>query len=232
MVRHPIMPYADRSPRASCCVLMLAAFAPMAALAADLAGEAAQLGADLPHGMVLYLKHCAGCHGRQAWGDGLRAIPALAGQRETYLIAQLAHFIDGSRPGSDLHAAAMHEALEPPDVKRAQALRDLSAWLSRAAPDNNPEHGSGEALAAGKRAYANACTGCHGTEGAGSEQPAVSALAGQHYSYLLAQLRSFSAGHLPHAAGLAAAIVGTGEQQQAVADYLSRLPPPRPPKAE
>ena len=203
----------------------------MAALAADLAGEAAKLGADVPHGMVLYLKHCAGCHGGQAGGDGLRVIPALAGQRESYLIAQLARFIDGSRPGSELHAAAMREALAPPDVNRAQALRDLGAWLSRAAPDNSAEHGSGQALAAAKRAYANACARCHGTDGAGSEQPAVAALAGQHYGYLLAQLRSFSAGRLPHAAGLAPAIVGTPEQQQAVADYLSRLPP-RPLKAE
>jgi cytochrome c553 len=233
MVRHPIMPYADRSPRASRFMLMLAALAPMAALAADLAGEAAQLSADVPHGMVLYLKHCAGCHGRQAGGDGARVIPALAGQRESYLIAQLARFIDGSRPGSELHGAAMHEALAPPDVNRAQALRDLGAWLSRAAPNNNPERGSGEALATGKRAYvANACAGCHGSEGAGGEQPAVPALAGQHYSYLLAQLRGFSAGRLPHAAGLAPAIVGTAEQQHALADYLSRLPPPRPPKAD
>ena len=232
MVRHPIMPYADRNPRAWRFMLMLAALVPMATLAADLAGEAAQLSADVPHGMVLYLKHCAGCHGRQAGGDGARVIPALAGQRESYLIAQLARFIDGSRPGSELHGAAMHEALAPPDVNRAQALRDLGAWLSRAAPNNNPERGSGEALAAGKRAYANGCAGCHGADAAGSEQPAVPALASQHYGYLLAQLRSFSAGRLPHAAGLAPAIVGTGEQQQAVADYLSRLPQPRPPQAE
>jgi cytochrome c553 len=223
-----MMPHADRSPRASRFVLVLAALAPMTAVAADLAAQAAKLSADLPHGMVLYLKHCAGCHGRQAWGDGPRVIPALAGQRETYLIAQLAHFIDGSRPGSALHGAAMHEALEPPDVDRAQALRDLGAWLSRASPNGDPEHGPGEALPAGKRAYANACAGCHGTDGAGSAQP-VPALASQHYGYLLAQLGGFSAGRLPHAAGLAPAIVGSSEQQQAVADYLSRLPLPRPP---
>lgn len=228
MVRHPIMPYADRSPRASRFVLVLAALAPMAALAADLAGEAAQRSADVPHGMVLYLKHCAGCHGRQGWGDGLRVIPALAEQRESYLIAQLARFIDASRPGSELHGAAMHEALQVPDVNRAQALRDLGAWLSRAPPNNDAEHGPGEAVPAGKRAYANACARCHGADGAGSEQPAVPALASQHYSYLLGQLGSFSAGRLPHAAGVPPAILGNGAQQQAVADYLSRLPPSRP----
>jgi cytochrome c553 len=223
-----MMPHANRSPRASRSVLVLAALAPMSALAADLAAQAANLSADLPHGMVLFLKHCAQCHGRQAWGDGPRVIPALAGQRETYLIGQLAHFIDGSRPGSELHAAAMHEALAPADINRAQALRDLSEWLSRAAPNNDPERGPGEALPAGKHAYANACAGCHGTDGTGSEQPAVPVLASQHYSYLLGRLGSFSAGHLPHAAGLAPAIVGSSQQQQAIADYLARLPLPRP----
>lgn len=221
-----MMPHADRSPRASRLVLVLAGFAAMSARAADLAAQAARLSADAPHGRVLFLKHCAQCHGRHAWGDGPRVIPALAGQRETYLIAQLAHFINGSRAGSELHAAAMHEAVAPPDVNRAQALRDLGAWLSRASPCKDPEHGSGGALATGKLAYASACAGCHGSDGAGSEQPSVPALASQHYSYLLGQLDGFSAGHLPHAAGVAPAIAGSSQQQQAIADYLSRLPLP------
>jgi len=196
---------------------------PMAAVAADLASQAATLTADAPHGMVLHLKHCASCHGRQAWGDGLRQIPALAGQRQAYLIAQLAHFINGDRHGSELHGPVMQSALQPPDVNRAQALRDLGAWLSRAPPDSETEHGEGQALAAGKRAYLNACAGCHGTHGEGSEQPPVPALASQHYSYLIAQLRSFSSGHLAHAPGIAAAVLGPAEQQRAIADYLSRL---------
>ena len=36
MVRHPIMPYADRNPRASRFILMLAALVPMPTRAADL----------------------------------------------------------------------------------------------------------------------------------------------------------------------------------------------------
>ena len=166
-------------------MLVLSTLLPAAAVAAELASQAATLSADTPHGMVLYLKHCGECHGRQAWGDGLREIPALAGQRESYLVAQLAHFIDGDRPGSELHGPAMHDALQPPDVKRAQAVRDLGAWLSRAPPDREPEQGAGQALAAGQRAYAKSCAGCHGVNGEGSDAPVVPALAGQHYSYLL-----------------------------------------------
>ncbi len=218
------MPYAATSLRASRrLTLAFTAIVPMVGWAADLVLQASTLTADVPHGMVLYLKHCAGCHGRRAWGDGLREMPALAGQREGYLIEQMAHFINGDRPGSQLHGPAMRDRLTPPDVNRAQAVRDLAAWLSRAAPNREPEHGAGQALAAGKRAYARACTGCHGTDGAGREQPAAPALAGQHYSYLLAQLRSFSSGRLRHFPGADVSGVASSDDPQAIADYLSRL---------
>jgi len=208
---------------ARCAALALAALLPAAAMAADLAAQAATLTADAPHGMVLYLKHCASCHGRRAWGNGVQEIPSLAGQRESYLIAQLANFINGNRQGSALHGPVMHDTLQPPDVNRAQALRDLGAWLARAPPNGEPEQGTGQALAVGKRIYVNACAGCHGPGGEGSDQAPVPALAGQHYSYLLVQLRGFSSGARAHAPGLDARIVGGADQQQALADYASRL---------
>jgi cytochrome c553 len=143
------MSYGDITLRAARrAALVLTALLPVAAVAADLASQAAALTADVPHGMVLYMKHCAGCHGRRAWGNGPREIPAPAGQREAYLIAQLAHFIDGARPGSEVHGPAMHDSLQPPDVDRAQALRDLGAWLSHAMPNREPEHGEGQVLSA------------------------------------------------------------------------------------
>ncbi|HEY1873243.1 MAG TPA: c-type cytochrome [Steroidobacteraceae bacterium] len=117
----------------------------------------------------------------------------------------------------------MHDTLQPPDVNRPQALRDLGAWLSRAPSNRETEQGTGQALAAGKRAYAKACAGCHGVNGEGSDAPIAPALAGQHYSYLLTQLRAFSSGHLAHAPGLPPTIVGSADEQQALADYASRL---------
>ena len=217
------MPHEERLRRTLRGLLLACAlFGPVAAAAEDLARDAAALRADVPHGVVLYFKHCVSCHGRQAWGDGIRVIPALAGQREPYIIAQLAGFISGARQGSAVHGPAMHDALQPPDVKRAQALRDLGAWLAQTAPNGAPEEGAGQALAAGKRAYAEGCAGCHGTDGAGTLE-GTPALAGQHYSYLLTQLRGFTAGIRTHAAGTDKAALGTPDQQQAMADYLSRL---------
>jgi cytochrome c553 len=223
------MPHTNITLRAARRVLLkLAALLPAAAAGADLASQAATLTADVPHGMVLYIKHCASCHGKRAWGDGPREIPGLAGQREPYLIAQLAHFVDAKRQGSELHGPVMRDTLQPPDVNRAQALCDLGAWLTRAPANREPERGPGQALAAGKRVYANACADCHGLSGEGSDQPVVPALATQHYSYLLAQLRGFSSGARAHAPGLDARIVGAAEEQQALADYSSRLTLPSP----
>jgi len=221
------MPYTDATPRWPRATLLALALVPAGAVSggAEPASQAAMPAPDAPHGMVLYLKHCASCHRRNAWGDGPREIPALAGQHAGYLMAQLTHFVEGGRQGSELHGPVMHETLQPPDVNRAQALRDLAAWLSQSLPNREPEHGEGQALAAGKRAYGDACASCHGDHGEGRESPVVPALASQHYSYLLARIRSFSAGHVVHAPGLGPGLAGPTEQQQSLADYASRLTP-------
>jgi cytochrome c553 len=203
-------------------VLPLIALAPLALSAAstDLRSEAAAATPDAEHGKILYLKHCAACHRAHAWGDGPREIPALAGQRQPYLIEQLALFASGEREGSAMHGPAMHEILQRPDLDRPQAISDLAAYLSRASRNPEPEHSEGRALAAGKHTYASACSACHGVEGAGNDGGPVAAIGGQHYSYLLARLRGFAAerrGHPQVFVGL------TVEEQEAVADYTSRL---------
>ncbi len=177
---------------------------------------------DPRHGNVLFLKHCTGCHGRAAWGNGVKEVPSLAGQRESYLVEQLAQFATLERTGS-----AMHKALKSPDVSNPQALRDLAAFLSHAPRNPKPEHGDGSALAAGEHAFQRGCVMCHGHSAEGSATEPIPALAGQHYQYTLIQLRNFAAGHrgqveppvIDFSAGLSAA------EQQGVADYLSRLMP-------
>jgi cytochrome c553 len=178
--------------------------------------------ADAQHGHILFLKHCTGCHGARAWGNGIKEVPALAGQRELYLIVQLAQFATLERESS-----AMHEAVSPPDVDHAQAIRDLAAYLSKAAPNPQPEQGDGIGLAASARLFQRQCAICHGTAGQGSTDERIPALAGQHYPYTLLQLKNFAAGHrgqveppgIDFTAGLSA------QEQNGIADYLSRLKP-------
>ena len=189
---------------------------------ADMAAAAppAATGAPDPqHGEVLYLRHCVPCHGGHAWGDGPREIPALAGQREAYLIEQLTRFASGERPGSEMHGPAMQDTLRAADVNRPAAIRDLAAYLARAPAASHPEQGQGRSLAAGKGAYLRACAGCHGEEGAGTDGSAPR-LGGQHFRYILSRLREFTAAHR----GRVEAVPLSAEEQQALADYISRLP--------
>jgi cytochrome c553 len=207
-------------------MLLAVALASAAATAASdpgaqLASRALAVTPDPEHGKILYLKHCATCHSPHAWGDGPREIPALAGQRGTYLVEQLGRFATGAREGSAMHGPAMYEALQPADVNRPQAIGDLAAYLSRAGRNPHPEHSEGQALALGKRTYTSGCAACHGSDGAGSDNGSIPAIGGQHYPYLLAQLRGFVSGLRGHSLG--AGTVLSDPEQQAVADYVSRL---------
>jgi cytochrome c553 len=200
----------------------LAALATSALVAgpeSDLRSKASAVRPDAGHGQILYLKHCAACHRPHAWGDGLREIPALAGQRQHYLIEQMALFASGQRQGSLMHGPAMHDTLQRPDLDRAQAIADLAAYLALAPANPQPEHAQGRALPVGRNIYIRSCAACHDSAGGGSAD--VPAIGGQHYSYLLAQLRGFAAGQRDHPSFAAFA----GEQQEAVADYVSRLRP-------
>ena len=175
---------------------------------------------DPQHGEVLYLRHCVPCHGGRAWGDGPREIPALAGQREAYLLEQLRRFASGERPGSEMHGPAMHDTLRAADLNRPAAIRDLAAYLARAPAAAQAEQGRGRSLAAGKSVYLRACAGCHGEDGAGAGGGPAPRIGGQHFRYLLSRLREFGSAHR----GSVQAVPLSAEEQQALADYISRLP--------
>lgn len=202
--------------------LALPPAAPAAAQsAAELISRTLAVTPDAEHGKILYLKHCARCHGGHAWGDGPREIPTLAGQRERYLIEQLARFSTSERPGSEMHGPAMFESLQPPDVNRPQALGDLAAWLAHAARNPQPERAEVSKSAHGERIYAKVCSACHGVDGGGRESGTIPAIGGQHYRYLRTQVRGLAAGPRSHPPGVVKSL--TPEEQEAVADYASTL---------
>lgn len=164
--------------------------------------------------------HCSRCHSPGAWGKGAAAVPALAGQREYYLVEQLVQIATLER-----NVPAMHRELTASELDRPQAIRDLAAFLSQDARNALTEQGSGRDLSRGQRVYRQQCAMCHGENGEGSEDEPIPAIAGQHYPYLLAQLRGFAAGHRGNVEPPVISFVGGLDQRemQAVADYLSRL---------
>lgn len=189
----------------------------------ELVGQAMAHTPDRERGAQVFRQACASCHGERAWGDpeADEVIPALAGQREFYLVTQLADIAMLER-----NVPRMHRVLLQPEYDNPQLWRDVAAHLARQPPNPQPQHGNGRALQTGARVYERGCAQCHGRNGEGSADEPIPALRGQHYSYLLQQLRNFAAGHrsqveppvLDFAAGL------SQEEMSAVADHLSRLP--------
>src|SRR5262245_63874122 len=77
---------------------------------------ALQLDPNSSRGAALYLQNCARCHGQGAIGDARNVIPALAGQREAYLIKQLADFTELERESQEMHAVVARAALNEPQA--------------------------------------------------------------------------------------------------------------------
>ena len=95
----------------------------------QLVRTALELEPNASHGAALYLQNCARCHGQGAIGDARNVIPALAGQREAYLIKQLADFTELERESQEMHAVVASAALNEP-----QAWADVAAYLVSCLP--------------------------------------------------------------------------------------------------
>jgi cytochrome c553 len=195
-----------------CLVLMTAAASPPPSIDQVMAAAP-----DAAHGEILYLKHCPACHGPHGWGDGPRAIPALAGQHENYLIEQLTDFATAQRAGD-----SMHEVMRHADVDWPQAVRDLSAYLNRAPRSRAPEFGENAERNSGRTLYLQACSACHGIDGAGQADGAP-AIGGQQYRYLLARIRTFSSTHDERVRSPLAGREASEPQLENIANFISRL---------
>lgn len=162
--------------------------------------------ADLKRGANLYRRNCASCHGRGGAGNAKGVIPSLAGQLPLYLMKQLVDLAEANRDGTPMHRVASLK-----DVSVPQSMRDLSAYLSKLPHNPRPERGDGTQLDTGGRAYDALCAFCHGRQGEGNEAHATPSLQGQHYSYLMMQMRRLAAGH-------------RYAVNESVVDVLDRLP--------
>jgi cytochrome c553 len=186
---------------------------------------------DRHSGEHLYIQFCSACHHRSGWGSGPREVPTLAGQQDVYLLEQLIQFsvLDRNKP-------EMHEVVSKPELDSPQAMRDVSAYISRRPRNPSPDHGDGTQLASGERLYAQSCAMCHGKNGEGNADDLIPAIGGQQYGYLLVRLHHFAQRHgaQQRGAGMEPAVVDllarlSDADIKAVADYASRLPALRQP---
>jgi cytochrome c553 len=179
--------------------------------------DALNLVGNAKKGKVAYAV-CVGCHLANGSGRPDGTFPQLAGQHETVLIKQIADIRAGRRDNPIMYPFAVKLA-------DAQELANVAAYLQALPipPDNGK--GPGTNLATGEQLYRRDCVRCHGQWGEGNEAKFYPVLAGQHYEYLLRQIRDIAAGRRRNAnPDMVKVVKGyQDEELQAVVDYMSRL---------
>jgi cytochrome c553 len=179
-----------------------------------------QLDPDVARGAKLYGQHCTGCHRRNASGNPQKLVPALAGQREAYLIKQLADFAEREREAPQMHAVVSKAGLNEPQV-----WADLAAYLSQLPVTRRPQSGDGTRAESGAVMFQEQCIECHNSDARGDDDGFIPSLRDQHYSYLVEQIQSLAALHRKNVdPEFMRFIEGLeGREISALADYLSRL---------
>lgn len=209
--------------------LMLALW-PMASLAQTSAsptvdGElktALEAPADGSQGKADY-EVCEGCHRKDGSGRANGTYPRLAGQHAPVVIKQLVDIRSGRRHNPDM------APLVADPVLSLQAMANIAAYVQSLPVSASNGKGPGTDLDAGRRLYERDCASCHGAAGEGLAQAFYPMVAAQHYRYLLRELVNIRDGtrRNSHPAMVKVVTTYAPAELDAVADHMSRLPPPK-----
>ena len=158
---------------------------------------------------------CAACHGP----DGNATVPQypiLAGQTPRYLYLQLKDFKEGRRKDPLMSPMAVNLSKDD--------MYDLAAYFAQQKPLPTNYPVTSAKVAEGKQIADNAlCPMCH--LGGFSGQNEVPRVAGQHYDYVVKQLKDFRERRRTNDAGSMTAYAKslTDEQIDALAQYITNL---------
>lgn len=163
---------------------------------------------------------CQGCHGMDALGEIDGTYPRLAGQHASVLIKQLADVRAGVRDNRKMYPFAEEH------VVTTQELADIAAYLSALPVPEEHGIGPGTDLERGRSLYERDCVDCHGPAGEGDPTNFYPRVAGQHYLYLLRQMRDIRGGKRRNANPEMWEVSKNyqDEDVQVVIDYMSRFP--------
>jgi cytochrome c553 len=206
------------------CTLMLLAGAAVFALAGPSARADEPDAAAQAHAQKVAITVCGTCHGPQ--GNSTQPkFPRLAGQKASYLAAQLKVFRAQTRGDPDAvgYMWGMASELDDPTIEV------LATYYAAQRPE--PSSAGKSALSArGQEIYQHgiegegvpACSACHGPDAHGLQD--FPRLAGQHAQYVLKQLASFQSNMRNVAIMHGVAQNLRLQEMQAVAAYLEALP--------
>ena len=161
---------------------------------------------------------CAVCHRNDGSGLPDGTFPQLAGQHSSVIIKQLVDIREGRRANP----------LMLPFAKRlggSQEIADVALYVSLLPRSNQNGKGTGEDLLLGMELYERDCASCHGTKGDGDAARFIPALVGQHYGYMLRQIRDIGAGRRGNAhPEMVFLVAGYSDAElMALVDYASRI---------
>lgn len=170
-------------------------------------------------GQRLFDMACGQCHGRDAFGSTDGRTPALAGQQYEYLVKQLVDFVEFERAGD-----AMHGVLAQHGMRNAQAIADIVGYVANLAMNPTPVRGTGAERELGRKIFESGCVSCHGRTAEGNPDLWVPNLRGQHYPYLVEEMRQMAATQRRNVSEDLHRVFTTysAEELQAVADHLAR----------
>jgi cytochrome c553 len=160
---------------------------------------------------------CVPCHGPD--GNSTNpAIPSLAGQPSLYTYYQLLQYRQGQRV--DPQMTPLATGLSDAD------MQDIAAYYAAQTPPPPRDAGDPAKMEAGRKlVQVHYCDACHAPGLVGQKH--IPRLAGQHYDYLLMQLRAYKAQTRPDLDGsmTMAAQPLSQDDIETLAYYLSHLGP-------
>jgi cytochrome c553 len=106
-----------------------------------------------------------------------------------------------------------------------QEIADIARYASELPPPERNGQGDGRDLARAAETFRSDCAACHGARAQGDAERFVPRLAGQHYGYLLRQIRDIGAGRRGNAHPEMVALTARyrDAELRALVDYVSRI---------
>ena len=181
--------------------------------------DAMKLSPNIEAGKKTY-ELCAACHDKTGWGKEDGSFPVIAGQHRSVIIKQLADIRARNRENPTMYPFAGNDVLGGP-----QGIEDVAEYISKLPPNPSVGKGPGDNLALGKQLFEEKCAACHGKQGQGNAEAFFPKIQGQHYAYLLRQLKWMRDGLRKNAnPGMLAIIKDMDDKTlSALADYVSRI---------
>lgn len=178
---------------------------------------------DIEEGKKLF-NICSKCHGIEGWGASDGEFPQLAGQHRSVIIKQLLDIRSGKR-----NNPVMRPIILGLSNGSDQAIIDVAAYIATLKMDPEPEFGEAdeEMLKTAKLTYVEKCASCHGVNGEGKAEKFYPLLQGQHYEYLLRQLKHIQSNERKNANHIMKKVISKMSHKELdhLADYISRMEP-------